>query len=98
MKIIGKTIYRGDEIIECRSPEVAIAKSIEMATAHDTTRVDPDTTESPAPKVGDFVQWSPGGIDQFKKPKKLTRVEEGHGFVRGSETGMPLDELTLPKE
>lgn len=47
------------------------------------------------PKVGDYVQWEPGGILQFQEPKSITSIS-GDGkfaFVEGSSTGLPVNEL-----
>jgi len=48
-------------------------------------------------QVGDWVQWSPKGIDQFQEPKQITSVshEGTYGFVDGSGTGLPIGELTV---
>jgi hypothetical protein len=49
----------------------------------------------PTVKVGDYVQWTSGGIDQLKEPRRVTRAEDGHVFVHGSLTGLPMAELTV---
>lgn len=47
------------------------------------------------PAVGDYVQWEPGGIWQFREPKRITRLStDGRfAFVEGSNTGAPIGEL-----
>lgn len=45
--------------------------------------------------VGDYVQWRSGGADQFRKPRRVLRVEAGYAFFAGSGTGAPLDQLTV---
>jgi hypothetical protein len=49
----------------------------------------------PVPKVGDFVQWTSNGIDQFKPARKVTKIEGDHVWVFGSNTGIPMKEVTL---
>lgn len=48
-------------------------------------------------QVGDFVQWTSDGIDQFKVPRKVVGLFPGgtHAQVFGSNTGVPLSELTV---
>ncbi len=48
------------------------------------------------PKVGDHVQWEPGGILQFREPKRIQRLSSDgqFAFVDGSATGLPIRELT----
>jgi hypothetical protein len=45
--------------------------------------------------VGDYAQWTSGGVDQFKPPRRVTRVEGEYAFVHGSLTGIPMAELTV---
>ena len=58
----------------------------------------PETTaeSSYSPKVGDYVQWEPQGILQFETPKRIKQVSEDgrYAFVDGSNTGLPVKELT----
>lgn len=51
------------------------------------------------PFVGDLVQWSPSGIDQFNPPARVRAVApEGDWiFVDGSETGIPVNETVILK-
>ncbi len=58
------------------------------------------TTSSSPPEVrevrkGDLVQWTSGGVDQFKEPLEITRIKKGFAFFKGSETGAPLEELNV---
>lgn len=48
------------------------------------------------PAVGDYVQWEPGGILQFREAKRLSRLstDGNYAFVDGSNTGIPIGELT----
>lgn len=47
-------------------------------------------------KTGDKAAWSSKGILQFKS-KKIKKIEEGHAFFAGSETGVPISELGIPE-
>jgi hypothetical protein len=48
-------------------------------------------------KVGDYVQWTSGGIDQFKAPRKVVGIfPDGlHVQVFGSNSGIPMHDLTV---
>lgn len=50
-----------------------------------------------AVKVGDYVQWTSGGVDQFKLPKRVTWLSDdgSHAGVFGEMTGLPTGELTV---
>lgn len=45
--------------------------------------------------VGDWVQWTSGGIDQFPVPRKVARITEGYAFVEGASSGLPVGDLTI---
>lgn len=47
-------------------------------------------------RVGDLVQWSPGGVDQFTAPVAVTGLSDDGSFVfvDGSNTGLPAAEVT----
>lgn len=49
----------------------------------------------PAIKVGDYVQWTLNGVDQFKPPRKVTSISGRHAFVHGHPTGISMTELTV---
>lgn len=49
----------------------------------------------PTIKVGDYVQWTSSGVDQFKVPRKVTEINGRHAFVHGSLTGLDMNELTV---
>lgn len=46
-------------------------------------------------KVGDYVQWTSNGADQFKPVRKVTRIDGDYAFVHGSTTGISMSELTV---
>jgi hypothetical protein len=53
--------------------------------------------EAPKPKIGDFVQWEPNGVLQFREPKKIRAISEDGRFVfvEGSNTGAPINEVVV---
>ncbi|MGH6736854.1 MAG: hypothetical protein ACRECX_12395 [Methyloceanibacter sp.] len=57
---------------------------------------DREPPRTPA-KIGDYVQWNSGGIDQFKPPRKVVWVSNdgSHLRVHGSQTGIPMSEITV---
>lgn len=57
-----------------------------------------DTT--PKAKIGDFVQWTSNGVDQFKPARKVVWVADdgSHVRVHGSPTGIPMAEVTVVDE
>lgn len=48
-------------------------------------------------KVGDKVQWTSQGTDQFAEPRKIKSISEDgqYAFVEGSDTGIPVKELSI---
>jgi hypothetical protein len=56
---------------------------------------EPKVDAKEPPKVGDFVQWTSGGVDQFRQPRKVLGVSDGYVWVHGSNTGMPMAEITV---
>ena len=46
-------------------------------------------------QVGSFVQWTSQDVNQFQEPRKVTGVDGDWAFVEGSETGLPMSELTV---
>jgi hypothetical protein len=49
--------------------------------------------------VGDFVQWTSAGTDQFPEPRRVTTIsDDGQwALVEGSNTGVSMSELTIQK-
>lgn len=49
--------------------------------------------------IGDLVQWTSGGVDQFETPRRVRDIRRLHGedwaLVEGTKTGMPVSELTV---
>lgn len=50
-------------------------------------------------RVGDYVQWEPGGVLQFQEPARVREISPDgkFAFVDGSHTGLPVGELTRAK-
>ncbi len=49
----------------------------------------------PTLQVGDYVQWTSDGVDQFKPARKVTQIQDRHVWVHGSQTGIPVIEVTV---
>ena len=49
------------------------------------------------PQIGDHVQWESSGQIQFQEPKRIRALTEDGlwAFVDGSDTGLPVKELTV---
>jgi hypothetical protein len=54
-----------------------------------------DAKEPPNAKIGDYIQWTCNGIDQFKPVRKVTKIDGTHLWVHGSMTGIPMTEVTV---
>lgn len=50
-----------------------------------------------SPQIGDYVQWESSGQIQFQEPKRVRALAEDGlwAFVDGSDTGLPVKELTV---
>jgi hypothetical protein len=57
---------------------------------------DADNGES-SPNIGDYVQWTSRGVDQFPEPRVVAGISDdgSHAFVEGNPEGIPMSELTL---
>jgi hypothetical protein len=51
--------------------------------------------KGPPPEVGDYVQWTSDGVDQFKPARKVKQIQDRHAWVDGSQTGIPISEVTV---
>jgi hypothetical protein len=51
--------------------------------------------KGPAPQVGDYVQWTSDGVDQFKPAPKVRQIQDRHVWVDGSQAGIPISEVTV---
>lgn len=46
-------------------------------------------------KIGDYIQWEPNGIMQFRDLKRVNDIREGFVFVDGNLTGIPINEVKV---
>jgi len=55
----------------------------------------PDAGNKPA--IGDYVQWTSQGTDQFTEPPRVRAFSDdgAYAFVEGSNTGLPVRELSV---
>lgn len=62
-------------------------------------RDDPEREDGIEPEVGDLVQWESSGVLQFEAPRRVRGKQQHEGswwvFVESSETGIPMDEVTV---
>jgi hypothetical protein len=51
----------------------------------------------PHVEIGDYIQWTSNGVDQFGKPARVVWLSEdgSHLRVHGSLTGVPVSEVTV---
>jgi hypothetical protein len=57
-------------------------------------KTDPETPK-PLVRVGSYVQWTSNGQHQFEAPRKVAGIQDGWALIEGSETGVPMSELTV---
>ena len=50
------------------------------------------------PKVGDFAQCEVAGQLQFAEPQRIRRIQDGHAWFEGSNTGIPISQVTAPEQ
>lgn len=66
-----------------------------------TTELDgePEASRAAEIKAGDWVQWTSQGQAQFPTPRKVLALSDDglFAFVEGTDTGMPVDQLTIEK-
>jgi hypothetical protein len=67
---------------------------------------DPQPSHEPddevSAEVGDLIQWNSSGVLQFPQPKRVRAVQQHDGmdwvFVDGSDTGIPMSEVTVEQK
>jgi hypothetical protein len=70
-------------------------------TSDDTIPMGPGEIHGNVPPVpvniGQFVQWTSNGVDQFKFPQKVVWISDDRRFLRvhGSPTGISMEEVTI---
>lgn len=76
---------------------MSFAKPKASGSLKELADVDAVEDDPPPPNVavGDYVQWTVQGADQFKPPRKVTKIDGRHAWVHGSSTGLPMDQLTV---
>lgn len=84
-----------DETIQFARPSVSDTMT---DSATDGVELEREEHHEPPPrtvKVGDYVQWTSDGVDQFKVPKRVVGFfDESHAQIFASNTGIPVSELT----
>jgi hypothetical protein len=73
------------------------APEIDMEADKQNHEYDADKEQGNTVKVGDFVQWTSNGVDQFNPPRKVEFVAPDGGHVRvfGSPTGIKMSDVTV---
>jgi len=94
-----------DVVIKEYKDTIAFAKPDSSATVPlaggdlnaEEEEVGGDSKSVYVPKIGDYVQWEPKGVLQFREPKRVTSLSADgkFAFVDGNGTGLPSSELTL---
>ena len=58
---------------------------------------EPDQTGGYLAKIGDLIQWTSAGIDQFAKPAKVIAVSDDNGWLWTDQgtTALPMSEVTV---
>ncbi len=78
---------------------VGLSEPDKLSVDSRSEHVDVEQQNVPPPeiKVGDYIQWTSGGIDQFKPPRKVIGIfpDGAHVQVFGSNTGVPITETTV---
>jgi len=46
-------------------------------------------------EVGSYIQWTSNDVAQFSSPKKVVGLEENWVFIEGSQTGIPMSEVSV---
>lgn len=47
--------------------------------------------------IGDTVQWTSQGVDQFAVPRIITKIDGKYAWVEGTNTGIPIEQLVVVK-
>ena len=73
---------------------------ITASTTTSSDSADDSINEVPEIQVGDYVQWEINGTLQLPEPRRVRAIHEGGewAFLDGSETGVPVGELTIVAE
>jgi hypothetical protein len=106
--LVGKEYLSNaaDEVIRTYRENLAfLHTAIAGYNDHDDDDIPPllqDQKVAPGqkPAVGDYVQWESSGVLQFTEPRRVREISEdgGWAFVEGSNTGLPVKDLTVITE
>ena len=84
--------------VRCFDVEVKPVADDDDSEGSDLELSDP-VEEREFPRVGDLVQWESQGALQLPEAAVLARLDEAegelYGFIEGSDTGIPFDQLVL---
>lgn len=78
----------------------------EIRATFQFAKIEPDVTIDKPPQetpqdtrekvnVGDYILWTSQGVEQFSEPVEVVRKVQGYVFIDGSDTGIPVDEVTI---
>jgi hypothetical protein len=93
-----------DDVLRIYRENLAFAGASSSATlppesaASDGQNDTVEEDESPwAVRVGDYVQWTSNGVDQFSIPRRVEWVSDDQTHIRvfGSMTGIPMKDVSL---
>lgn len=101
MKMKDQLDEKAVKVLESDNPlEVDATYELKETPIEDITAgTEAPKTQPTELKVGDSVQWTSQGADQFVEPKKITSISNDgkFAFVEGSNTGIPIKELSNVK-
>ena len=81
-----------NDVIE-QNPDLIDAAAEPVQAEEGTQQEAKFIKDKPKIKVGDTVQWTTEGVDQFKVPRKITGLYDGYVTVEGSKTGIPINQI-----
>lgn len=93
-----------DEVLALpEASEVQEDETVEPMVVRSKPRVvikEQGSTKEGNAEVGDYVQWTSQGVDQFQNPKQVVAIEQdGEGrlwaMLANEKSGVPLDELEI---
>jgi hypothetical protein len=86
-----------DDLIAEYKATIAFAKLSAGDKIEDEAGVNADTRQQTDVKVGDLVQWTSGGVNQFDPPQPVLGFSPNKAFlfVPGTGTGIPVSEVTV---
>lgn len=87
-----------DEFLAGYRKTVEYAKLAELDVVDDLNTGADEAPPARPPQIGDFVQWTSQGVDQFKEARRVRSYadkQRNYIFVEGSDVGVPVAELTV---